>query len=621
MGALSKKSLKRKLGTKLIYSPFIRLVLFNTWFQAAFGAMVLVMVFLALYLPKIWQTSPDHFLPVVKVSGLDMTQNWSLKRAARNSIEKRDFKRASQSWEAAVAQNPGDVDALRGYLSNTLNLERADRHVFRSAISQMNWLFRLTRTNQSDVQLAAQVCEKFKWHEVGAYYLGKVDSALPPAAEATYLKALFQLGRLHEFKERFAASSARLSDAEMPLYHLAFKAASRAESGSDEAERELERISESGDSGEQAQLAARLHMLACGKKGNVEGYARSLQKLALRNGDTVIDHAVYWVLLSRANRKAEAVKLAESFTSAPTSALETVRLADAYYQLGLLEAGRELLDQFAPTFHQSPEVWVAYAAVLEELGDWAGMRAIAVQIREDLGGRDTLWGYAYLLEGRAELAAKRLASADRAFEKAAESLYEIPPLGLAVARELTRIKYHKFALKIYNQLESAYERDLRFWEGVFDAAFAVQDAIQVLKATEHCYRLNPNDVQVHNRYAAALIVNRSNPEEIIRLTLELIHRYPRSLAAMLNHTFALLINQRTAEAKALLERIDPHELSPVEMSSYHLARFELNYNLELWDEAAEAGAKISRATLFPVQRRWLDEALSKLPPRQVAISK
>src|SRR5688500_9632540 len=182
MGIPSRRSLKRKLSNALIYSPFIRLLLFNVWFQLAFGAAFCLAIFTALYVPKIWTASPSHFLPVVKISGLDKTQNWALKRSARKYSEARDFKRASQSWEAAVAQNPADISALRGFLSNTLNLEKPDRHLFRSAVSQINWLFRLNLTNAADVQLAARVCDKFKWNEVATYYLGNIKGTLPPEA-------------------------------------------------------------------------------------------------------------------------------------------------------------------------------------------------------------------------------------------------------------------------------------------------------------------------------------------------------------------------------------------------------------------------------------------------------
>jgi predicted Zn-dependent protease len=615
MAALSRRRLKRELGPKLIYSPFIRLVLFNVWFQLAFGAAVLVGVFIALYLPKIWVVSPDQFLPEVKVSGLDLTQNWALKRSARKALAARDFKRAGQSWEAAVAQNPADVSALRGYLANCLNLEKADRMVFRSAVSQMSWLFRLANTNTSDVEVAARICEKFRWNDVAVYFLGNVNRPLSPPAEAIYLKALFQVGRMGEFQMRYAAAGQRLNDAELGIYQLALKAASPADPGADDAERELERLATSGPN---TSLAARLHMVACGEKGNLHGYAQSLQKLGQRNEDNVGDHATYWILLTSAGRKAEAVRLAESFTRAPSSAAQTVRLADAYFQLEMLDASREVLHKFAPDFHQSPEVWVAYAAVLEKQQDWSELRAIALQIREDLNARDSLWGFAYFLEGRAELAEKRLSSAERAFEKAAESAYEIPPLGAAVAKDLTRLKFGHLALGIYRQLETSFKNDLRFWEGYFEAAFSTHDAASLLKASEESFRLNPKDVQVSNRYAAALIVNRIRPEEVIQLTVQLLARYPNSLAGRLNHTFALLLNGRAAEAQKTLESIDPETLSPGDANSYHLARFELNYALKKWDDAASALEKISRGALFPVQRQWLKEKHQQMPPRQIA---
>jgi hypothetical protein len=598
----------------LIYSPFIRLVLFNVWFQIAFFAMVLVSIFIALYLPKIWTVSPRNFLPVVKVSGLDMTQNWALKRGARKAMENRDFTRAAQSWEGAVAQNPGDEEALRGYLQNTLNLDRADKSIFRSSISQMGWLLRLTHTNANDVRLIAQVAEKFKWHDVAAYFLGGLPEPLPPEAEAAYLKALFQQKRFREFEPRFTKYARQLKDNELPLYELASRASSRGATARD-AEVELERLSTSGPD---IDLAARLHMLACGEKGNIAGYSRSLERLALRNQDNVADHATYWVLLSAAGRKDEAVSLAKSFTRAPASAIETVRLADAYYQLDLADASRELLARFASSFHQAPEVWVAYAAVLEKLQDWGGMRAIALQIREDLNGRDTLWGYAYFLEGRAELAEKRLSSAERAFEKAAESSYEIPPLGFAVAKDLARLKFAGLALKIYSALENSFENDLPYWEGVFDAAFAVHDAAAVLKASERCYRLSPRDAQVNNRYAAAMLVNRSNPDEVIHLTVQLLATFPNSTAAKINHAFALILNQRISEALDLLRKISPAQLTASEISDYHLALFEIYCAQGRWDDAASASEKIARSTLFPNQRLWLEQKLKQLPPRQIA---
>ncbi|HVK57699.1 MAG TPA: tetratricopeptide repeat protein [Candidatus Kapabacteria bacterium] len=545
---------------------------------------------------------------------MDKTQSWALKRSATELMEKRDFARASQSWEAAVAQNPADVSALRGFLSNTLNLEKSDRHLFRSAVSQMNWLMRLTETNAIDVNLTAKVCEKFKWHDVAVYYLGNIKNTLPPEAEAVYLKALFHQGRISEFESRFAKSGTRLTDKEIPLYALSLRATGRG-AAADNAQRELERAAAGS---EHAQLATRLHMIASGEKGDIEAYQRDLQALGLRNEDTVSDHARYWILLSRRGRQDEAKQLANAFTRAPDSSSETVRLADAYFQLGMLEAARELLKKTAPAFAHAPEVWMTYAAVLDRLSDWGGMRAIALKIREDSSGRDTLWGYAYFLEGKAELAEKRLSSADRAFEKAVECSYEIPPLGLAVANGISKLKYGALALRLFQKLEHSFEADPAFWESYFDAAFASQDGAGVLKASERCYQMNPRNVNVHNRYVAALLVNRSKPDEVIKLTVQLVSNFPNSLAAKINHSFALLMNQRTSEALALLDSLNAVGLSVTEASDYHLALFEAYHNLQRWEDAERAAEKIAVRALFPEQRKWLNEKLSQIPTRQIA---
>ena len=614
MGFPGRRALKRKLSTALIYSPFIRLLLFSFWFQLAFGAAFCLAVFTALYVPKIWTASPEHFLPVVKVSALDKTQNWALKRSARKAAAERDYKRAAQSWEAAVAQNPADLSALRGFLNNALNLEKADRHLFRSAVSQMTWLMRLSQTNSADVQLTAKVCDKFKWHDVAAYCLGNIKGDLPPDAEAVYLKALFHQGRLGEFKSRYEKVAARIEDQEVPLYALALEAGS---TGGD-AERAEQELEKAVLSGEHSQLAARLRMVVCGEKGNVEAYARHLQTLALRNQDTVSDHANYWVLLKQRDRKEEAIKLAHEFTRAPASSMETVRLADAYYQLGMLAETRDLLKKTAPAFANSHEVWVAYAAVLERASDWAGMRAIALRLREEMSSRDTLWGFAYYLEGRAELSEKRVSSAERAFEKAAECTYEIPPLGMSVAGELVKLKYPTHALKIYQALEPSFRDDPAFWKGFFDAAFAAHDAQWVLKSSERCYQLNPREASAHNRYAAALLVNRSKPEEVIKLTIQLVASFPNSLSAQINHSYALLLNQRTEEALALLQSINVAALSPGEASDFHLALFEAYHNLARWEDAEKVRSKIAASTLFPVQRKWLNEKSRAIPTRQIA---
>src|SRR6185369_16363180 len=90
--------LRERIEPKLIYSPFLRLIIFNVWFQLGFLAVMVTLVSAALYLPKIWRVSPDRFEPIVRISGLDMTQNWALKRSARRLEVANDFVKAGDAW-------------------------------------------------------------------------------------------------------------------------------------------------------------------------------------------------------------------------------------------------------------------------------------------------------------------------------------------------------------------------------------------------------------------------------------------------------------------------------------------------------------------------------------------
>jgi len=106
MRFLGFQRLKQKLLAKLIYSPFLRLVLFNFWFRLAFVCFAGLLIFLALFLPRIWRVTPPGFLPVITISGLDMAQAWSLKRSALRATSARNFELAADAWNTAIANNP-----------------------------------------------------------------------------------------------------------------------------------------------------------------------------------------------------------------------------------------------------------------------------------------------------------------------------------------------------------------------------------------------------------------------------------------------------------------------------------------------------------------------------------
>ena len=99
---------KLDLANRFVYFPLARLLIFSFWFRLIFAGFLLFLVFLALFLPRIWRTTPPGFLPVIKISGLDMAQAWSLRRSALRSTKAGDLDQATYAWQAAVARNPAN---------------------------------------------------------------------------------------------------------------------------------------------------------------------------------------------------------------------------------------------------------------------------------------------------------------------------------------------------------------------------------------------------------------------------------------------------------------------------------------------------------------------------------
>src|SRR5262249_53874179 len=140
--------------------PLLRQLLFERWFRLAFAACALIFVFFALFLPKIWKTTPTGFRPIVKVSGLDLVQAWSLKRTALKAEQAGQFDEANYAWQAALANNPANKDLVRGSLNCVLRDPHRREHALQ-ALGYAYWLLKLTGTNDlADLQLAGRVFEE-----------------------------------------------------------------------------------------------------------------------------------------------------------------------------------------------------------------------------------------------------------------------------------------------------------------------------------------------------------------------------------------------------------------------------------------------------------------------------
>jgi tetratricopeptide (TPR) repeat protein len=603
---------REELGAKLLDYPLLRQLLFERWFRIAFALFVCVFVFFGLFLPKIWRTSPANFRPVIKVSGLDLVQAWSLKRTALKAGAKGDFDEANYAWQSAIANNRADPDLLRGALRNVLK-EPHRRQRANQGVQEALWLLRLTGTNIVDLELAARVLDQFRYHDIVISLTEPRVKELTPGLAGLYLKALFEQGRVGVFEKRWNTLGPLVDkDPELALYRAAYLVGWGPPDTVTAARKQIEAATENAGL---RLVAYRLKLVLSAREMNTREYGQTLRKLEDWREDTLNNYIGYWRLLAANGEKAEAVRLAQAHTDPPASPIEVVELAQVYSELDLRPMGLQLYQRYVKDFGHAPIFWVGYANALVDAKQWEDLRKVALQIRSEEGTRDQLSGFSYFLEGRAELALGRKANAVAAFEQAANRDFTYPALGEKVAAQLVQFGQADLARAVLMRLEKTLQDDPRYWVVLFSVADQLKDVDLLVKAGRRAYELNPNDPAVMNNYAAALIISRQDPQEAIKVTLPFLSQNPNSLHAVVNHSAALLLNDRPKEAEALLDRVRTNNLTADQLALYNFDLFETYVGLRQFDRAWKISDRIEAARLYPTQRRWLEQTLQGLPPR------
>jgi len=279
--------------------------------------------------------------------------------------------------------------------------------------------------------------------------------------------------------------------------------------------------------------------------------------------------------------------------------------------MGLADNAIDLLRRGTMEYAYDERIWMVWGDILIANQRWEAASRLAAQIRQT-AAQTTLLGYSHYLDGQAELGAGKPAYAQTAFQKAAESDFRNPLVGLRVAEKICDQGYPGMAKKLLLKLQQPLEKDPDYWKAILSVAEKQKDAELRLAACAAVFKQQPNNLLAKNNYAVALITLRQQPAEAIKLTMELIAQIPDSAITKINHSQALLLNQRTRDAEAVLQTIDSSRLGSEESTSYHMAWFEVYLNLQQTEKARQAAARIDRRFLFPCEIQWLDQALAKL---------
>jgi tetratricopeptide (TPR) repeat protein len=589
---------------------FVRGLAASLWIRVVFVVLILFVLLLALAFPRIWRTSPPAVKPVIKISGLDYVQAWALKRSARKETVAGQTERALFAWRAAVEHNPADVTAVRGLMSALLQGQGTQDQLSLTVRYSM-WLLQLTQTNQSSVELVARVGDRLGLYAWVVELLEPMERKLTPDLEVVYLKALFHTRQFQRYAARWSSLDPRLQmDSELALYQDAYQLGWGPSSARADARR---RLTAAIIDPKTKTTAARLMMTAATQLGDVILYERAFLTLSEEHRTTLTDNVVLWRLLAQSGRRSEAVERALAYPGDPVNASEVMTMADGYVAIGQRTRAKQLLQRYATTFSQAEGIWIGYANLLMESQSWEELFALALQIRNSPGVQDSLVGYSYFLEGRSHLARLKQEMAEVAFKKAADVNYDNQVVGLATASGLVQLGFPALALKLLDKWRTDLGQNPEYWRQLCMVAYQTKQSDLLQTAARTAYDLAPEDPNVMNNYAAALLIARERPEEAIGITFQLLARTPNALPALVNHSLALVRNGRAAEAAEILQKINPDRLSEVEAASYYMILFETAMALKQYDLARQADARITSRFLFPVQIDWWMQERQKIP--------
>lgn len=599
---------KEAIASRFVERPalfmLVRALLFSWWFRLSFALALLTPLALAGMVAKLWRVTPPDFQPVVRISGLDVLQAWSLRRTALRHFAEGRTGEGVVAWRSALANHPGDLESLRGFLRQVM--ARVEPPQFqREVLPQARWLLRLSPTNQTDLEIAGEI---FLRYGHSLYLLGLLlpqQERLGAGLTRLYLKALFLEGRVEDFAHVWRTHSRQselAKDGDLALYWTAFLAGWGDAAQSAAA---LATLEAALDDPQRRVLAHQLALKVFAAREEADRYLAILERLHGWQRDLVRDHIQGWLLLAALQRKEEAHKRAQSFAARPASTYETLLLVQAYYDLGLRELAMDVLDRFTLEFGFAEELWVTYANLLVEARRWDQLQQLAVKMRAHDQVGLSLRALSFYLEGRAELGQGHREAGEAAFQRMAGLKVENFGLALALATNLRRLGYPGLARDLLLPHQPTGEKVVEFWRLLARIAYDLKDAELVLEAAEKTFQMAPESIEAMNNFAAALLLNRQRPAEAIRHASEVLRKSPARIGARLNYAAALLQNHRCEEAARELDRLSGVALSESERASYLGLRCELLVCQGRLEEARRVADQIDHTRLFPIETRFL----------------
>lgn len=581
----------------------------GTGFIVVLGLAAVLAITAVLVVPKVWLSTPADFTPQIRISVIDMLQARSLAKSARSLETAGRPVEACQAWRSAIANNPGDLTLTESLIRNVLRQPDAEPSHLMGAAAQAIWLLRLSETNTASLQLAAQIFFKAGLEDEVWELLSPTNAVSNPDLARIFAITAFERGEIDSFHRTWIQhESVFKSDPELNLYRSAWAAvwgpAAEGTTG-------LDRINKACDIPALRILALRLKGMVAAKRLDSTSLDLSLKSLEEAHGDRLEDHVRSWLLHDYLGQRKEAILSARAYAALPRSNREAKLILQAWSQLGL----DDLIADFSKTqlrrFQHLPHIWVPIASSLITTKRWDDLRSLASAIRSSPALSMALGGYVDFLDGLVELSVGHKARAEELFTNVPTKRPSSALLTFEIASSLIDLGYHSIGQDLLSPLESELGNRPAYWLKLIVCAHANRQSDLLLKASRKAHSLFPKNLPLANDYAAALLIRRQDPAEAVHLTMEVVQVLP-SPAVKINHSIALIRNNRLSEASDLLRSVQVDTLSHEERSFWHLAQFESEVASGNTAAARRMLGQIDRKLLFPEQKSWLDRASDSL---------
>ncbi len=590
--------------------PLLRLLYYTRWLRWGLLCMLLILVTVPLGLVKVWTATPLDFNPVVKISLLDKLQSWSLRRAAYKAMDAGRFEDAVHAWHSSIANDPGNQVYQREYFQFLMD-EDLQKSKSREAAQNGWWYLKLNQTNLTSLEVVTDVFDYYQLHEINQLFLSQQLEKLTPEMEVKYLKSAFHMGNIAGFRkgiERMDPSRLE-AEPELKLYHAAYMSIWGSPAS---ALSYIDTLRSHLNHPKHAFLAHTLNCEVSVARGEIDEFRQSMDYMISRGADRLVHHLQYWSMLVEHGERDNAIEQFRRYNLPPDHAKDLVHFVDFAVLIGEDDLAIQYLKTYAGDFGYYEPVWVAYANILIDRGDWQSLNNLAVQARRHPLASNTLEGFTYFMEGRAALGEQKLELAARMMVKAARVEYEIATVGFYIAQELGTLGYDSEALSILRGCSDEMKGEKSYWERVFPLASSQGDSELFLQAAEQLYQLEPKNPVYRNNYAALLLSNRRESDTAVRLTWEQLNESSANRlskpskyhAALINHALALALNHRYDEAVGHLKQVPESALPPQFKSGYHLAWFEVALRMEDYDVARSHGMLVEKDELLPSDREW-----------------